>query len=138
MVISPSNKGSFVGGTYKGHPRNLPLPPIGWDPRFDTIWFNSFYKTTPVHESIHRGIKRLELEGELPFDLNNEKEEWIVRALMQKYYGDAEKGKGTVSDRQIEESKTNVTPEELDILEQKAYELYLRDLKIDPTKRGPR
>jgi hypothetical protein len=138
MVISLSDRPSFAAGQYMGHPRSEPLPPRGTPPRFDTLWFNSYFATTPVHESIHRGLKRLELEGELPFDVTQEEEEWIVRAVMQKYYGDVEVGRGVGSDRQIEEEKKVVTPEVLDIIERKAYELYLRDLKLNPKIKGPR
>lgn len=62
----------------------------------DAIWrFDDGDQSTPVHESIHRGIEMLRKNGELPksfseFDKTSDKEETAVRALMLRHFGDVE------------------------------------------------
>jgi len=64
-------------------------------PGNDQMWLGTNSQTTPVHESIHRGIEMLRRES--PGSLNKPgekyepfKEEYLVRRAMKNAYGDAE------------------------------------------------
>lgn len=62
----------------------------GYAPKEDQIWLDTSSKSTPVHESIHRGIEMIRKEGLMPKDLERFKEENIVRALMVRHHGNIE------------------------------------------------
>lgn len=64
-------------------------------PSDDKMWLGTNSPTTPVHESLHRGIEMLRRES--PGSLNKPgekyepyKEEYLVRRAMKNAYGDAE------------------------------------------------
>lgn len=65
-----------------------------YDPKKDEIWLGSNSPTTPVHESLHRGIAQMRKEQ--PASLRGSdnvepyKEEYVVRRAMKNAYGDAE------------------------------------------------
>jgi hypothetical protein len=90
-----------------------------YSPDQDRTWVNvnnPGSASTPVHESIHRGLEQLrqtspearELLKKLPHD-----EENIVRYIMATQMGDPEQGKGDVADKQRERA--------LNMFKQQAY-----------------
>lgn len=68
-----------------------------FDPRNKQIWQNQSSPNTIIHESIHRGIDKLEETGEyrklaqsFEVPLNGKTNETVTRALMYKHFGDVE------------------------------------------------
>jgi len=74
MAITPEATGG-LGGIY--------------DPKRDRIWASvgGEDQSSPTHEAIHRGIRKLRDAGH---KLEKSDEEYMVRAMMQKFYGDVE------------------------------------------------
>lgn len=137
MVVSPAqaHPGLGIAGFYQGPNRGrIPSPFNSSElPKApDTMWYDANYKTTPVHESMHRGISMLVRAGRLP-NLTPRTEELVVRALMSKHYGDAELGRGSTSDTQIKEAREKIPSHILDYIEQEAADLHARRIP-----RGPR
>lgn len=67
-------------------------------PADDMMWTDG-NRTTPLHESMHRGMKMLRDAGKLP---DGVREEDAVRAIMDQTYGGAERGRGDLGDKQID------------------------------------
>lgn len=99
-------------------PRKMTVtPPVNGDkgltaagfyqPDQDQMWVDGQYKTTFVHESIHRSVELLKKEGKMPKapEAFWASEETLVRAFMYKHFGAAEAGKGDVGDNQVTEGK---------------------------------
>lgn len=95
MISAPSKmtegRNLTLGGTYT--------------PSNDEIFTTGKYDSTFVHESIHRGLEKLRAAGAFPKSARPYDEERLTRALMLRYYGDVEKGRGAMSDKQVEESR---------------------------------
>ena len=91
--------------------KNANLTAAGfYDPEGDRMWVDPNYTTTLVHESIHRGLEivrnRFE-DGQIPH-LSPRDEEYLVRRMMMKYYGETvEMGKGELGDAQIKNAQVN-------------------------------
>ena len=67
-----------------------------------SMWVHEGFPSTYVHESMHRGLNKLKEAGvKIPED-----DETLVRAMMWRYFGDTEKGKGALGDEQVEDGKT--------------------------------
>lgn len=98
MSISPPNSGPALtaAGQYVG----------GKD---DNIWWDSRYGSTGVHESTHRGIEKLRDAKQTRIGVaeagNFYPEETYVRGLMSKHFGDTEKGRGDIGDKQVEKGQ---------------------------------
>ncbi len=74
-----------------------------FDPKKDKIWMNAVedYKSTAVHESIHRGLDLLRKQSpEAKELLKNIHEEALVRYTMATKMGDPEKNRGNEATRQ--------------------------------------
>lgn len=81
-------------------PGNVPLSLFGaYHPDKDKIWSNGASGTNPVHESIHRAIKKM---GDNGFDFGGLDEEVLTRALMLRHYGPVERGKGADGNAQVD------------------------------------
>ena len=141
--------------------RSSPLAALGFDPRTmvvgnakdvegvdlsvggaywpgtDTIFATGKNDSTLVHESIHRGVQKLRQAGLLPEDAKNYNEESLTRAFMLKYYGDIEKGRGALADKQVDSARPMLSDRRgmkmLDALEAAAAQ-YAAQI----TPRGPR
>lgn len=99
-------------------PNRMTLTPTGdysilgaYFPETDRIWTTNS-RTTPVHESIHRGISQLvEDQPEFIDRMNKWKggEETLVRALMLRHFGDAEnqtyKSRGRLPSPQVAQAR---------------------------------
>lgn len=96
MVADTEMKNPTVGGAYS--------------PSNDGVYFNmppGQTPSTPVHESIHRGLEILRKDpanGEA--FRNSPDEETIVRYIMAKQAGDPEQGRGDAGDRQRKNALT--------------------------------
>lgn len=134
---------------YQAHlaSQRSPLAALGFDPRAmtfspksdtelnvaglyypdkDLIWNSGKYKSTPVHESMHRGIGQLEKAGMLPKEARSHKEELLVRALMQKHFGsDVEiRPDALLGNAQVERSRKYLNDPLLKQIEDSAATLY--------------
>ena len=83
-------------------------------PKSDTMWYDTASQDSVVHESIHRGIEILRKSGDLPKSVeetmdNHGGEEYMVRALKVKYFGDIEAPIGKTSAQQVERAKQLMT-----------------------------
>jgi hypothetical protein len=76
-----------------------------YDRKKDQIFTTGQHDSTFVHESIHRGMKKLRDAGMMPDSAKAYSEEILTRALMQKYFGGVEQGRGDAGDRQVAEGK---------------------------------
>lgn len=113
--------------------RNLTLGGT-YEPGKDEIFTTGQYDSTFVHESIHRGIQKLREAGALPKSANKYSEEGLTRAFMLRYYGDVEKGRGELSDKQVENGRALARETKLlDELEAAAAQYAAQQ-----TPRGPR
>lgn len=126
MVVSPNSDTELnVGGFY--------------EPNTDVMWYNK--QTTPsavVHESFHRGLQKMQDAGVLPesvFKLNKSiPEEYMVRALMLKHFGDVEYAPDKdAGNKQVNEGRKYVSHPALDDLEKAAADYYAKQFP-----RGPR
>lgn len=88
--------------------RNLTLGGT-YSPSKDEIFTTGQADSTFVHESIHRGMKKLREAGVLPKNADKYSEERLTRAFMLKYYGDVEKGRGRLGDKQVEAGRAILT-----------------------------
>lgn len=91
----------------------------------DQIWYDSSYTSTPVHESIHRGIEMMRKEGVMPESLKGIREENLVAALMSRHFGDIELDTSKRDKEVINIKKSqiaSISKEQLDILEKAAAE----------------
>jgi hypothetical protein len=108
-----------------------------YTPSTDQLFTTGQYDSTLVHESIHRGIQKLKEANMLPESVKKVKEEILTRALMHKYYGPVEKGRGETGDEQVDTAiKSYSNPEYAKILqdlETAASQLYYKQ-----RPRGPR
>ena len=72
---------------------------------------------------MHRGLSLLRRVG-VPFPPEfKDKEEYLVRALMRRQFGDTERGRSEYSDNQIKAADQVVSEKELDFLEAAAAKL---------------
>ena len=80
----------------------------------DVIWYNGNQQDTVVHESMHRGIELMRQAGVLPdsfqryVESHRNGEEYAVRAMKVKSFGDIEKGPDETNsegNKQVEEAK---------------------------------
>jgi hypothetical protein len=73
-------------------------------PSKDMIWIDPAYASVMVHESIHRGLKQIykKYPSVVPV---GQREELIVRRMMENYFGDSEKGRGELGDTQVQLSE---------------------------------
>ena len=141
--------------------RSSPLAALGFDPRTmvvgkkkdanatqfnmagaydygkDEVFTTGKYDSTLVHESIHRGMKMLRDAKMLPHDTRYENEELLTRAFMLKYYGDIEKGRGEVGDKQVEQGRSKLKTMEMTGLLDKI-EAAAAQYIATRTPRGPR
>lgn len=101
-----------------------------YDPTMDQIWVDMQRDYAIPHESMHRGLEKLRQAGLYPSNLPDE--EYLVRALMQRYFGNVEGGHEN-SDKQIAEARRVVNPGMLDQLERIA-----GDYRAKQSPRGPR
>lgn len=76
-----------------------------YSPRHDVIWSEiASGVSTPVHESIHRGIQKLKAAGSQEAKaLSNYGEEMVVRAIMLRHFGNLEEAEGSNS-KQLQEA----------------------------------
>lgn len=130
MSISPENSGpalTAAGQFTKGK-------------GIDNIWWDSRYPSNGVHESTHRGIDKLRDAGGTRIGVreagNFYPEESYVRALQTKHFGDVEKGRGDIGDKQVEQGKQLLASRSplIDELERAAAALYAKQGQ----KMGPR
>jgi len=125
ILSPPSQKRLTVAGLY--------------DKSTDTAWYDQNNESAMVHESLHRGMRKLRDAGEMPDPPQGQErisEESLVRALMLKNFGGVEysgKEKMTAGDRQINAAKYSVDPKYLDSIEAAAAKLYAKN-----RPRGPR
>jgi hypothetical protein len=127
LITAPSavtqGKELTIGGSYQ--------------PDADQVFTTGQHDSTLVHESIHRGVQKLKEAGMLPESANKVKEELLTRALMHRYYGPIEKGRGNAGDEQVDAAvKSYAKPEYakiLDDVEAAASQLYYKQ-----RPRGPR
>jgi len=138
----------------------MPLASLGFDPNiiaFDTMMANpnisgaysptkdSIFSTlndrdpsTPVHESIHRGINQLRSDPTLaPTFKNLPSEEMLVRYLMATQAGDPEKNYSTVGNKQREDAlklfkRTNFTDSVKQLEDAAKIRLLARQPKMGP------
>jgi len=112
--------------------RSKPGQAVAWSgayqPAGDRMWYDAKTPFTMVHESMHRGIRKLEKDGLLPPNVaaavgqigstsNAFYHEMLVRALMSRHFGDIEMGLGKAGDQQVRDAR-NIVPEHyLDELE---------------------
>lgn len=91
MVTAPSsvagNANLTLGGTYS--------------PSKDLMFTTGQHDSTYGHEAIHRGLQKLREANRLPKDFPKDLEEILTRAMMMRYYGGVEKGRGEAGDQQI-------------------------------------
>lgn len=96
MVVDTEMKNPTVGGAYS--------------PENDGIYFSTppgQTHSTPVHESIHRGLEILRKDpANAEGFKNSPDEETIVRYIMAKQAGDPEQGRGATGDRQRKNALT--------------------------------
>jgi hypothetical protein len=83
-----------------------------YNPTNDTLWYHRAHEDAVVHESMHRGIELLRKANELPETFkdyvasHSNGEEYVVRAMKEKYFGDIEKTlEGVDGNAQVEEAK---------------------------------
>jgi len=76
-----------------------------YTPSTDQIMSTGQYDSTLVHESIHRGMQKLRESGLMPSNAKQYSEELLTRALMQKYLGGVERGRGEAGDEQVAAGK---------------------------------
>jgi hypothetical protein len=121
--------------------RSKPGQAVAWSgayqPAGDRMWYDAKTPFTMVHESMHRGIRKLEKDGLLPENVaaavgqigttsNAFYHEMLVRALMSRHFGDIEMGLGKAGDQQIRDAR-NIVPEHyLDSLENAAAQYIAR------------
>lgn len=127
MISAPSKmtegRNLTLGGTY--------------EPEKDEIFTTGKYDSTFVHESIHRGLQKLREAGVLPKNADKYNEERLTRAFMLKYYGDVEKGRGEISDKQMETGRAILTnPYDTKMLDE--IEAAAAQFIAQQTPRGPR
>lgn len=95
-----------------------------YDPNVDETWVDTEFTSAAVHESMHRGVEMMRKEGLLP--KMDYKEEYVVRALMLRHFGEIERQgdkAGRKGDTQVDIGK-RIPAEVLDKIE-KAAEDYL-------------
>ncbi len=114
MVVSPPSKTQLnVGGLYTSGS--------------DKMWFDQQrYPEAMVHESMHRGIEQLRNAGTLPPGIDRNREELLVRALMQKNFGDLERNKKYSAVDQIDASKPLMYDPDIYNIENAAADLYAK------------
>jgi hypothetical protein len=131
-------------GRGNGGQADMSLPPapqqtdfsIGgmYNPRQDRMWTDGT-PTSPLHESMHRGVQMLREAGRLPQNMGYE--EGVVRATMDKTYGGAERGRGAAGDKQIDDAvKFYSDPRYRSVL--KKLDDAAAQLIAERTPRGPR
>ena len=76
-----------------------------YTPSTDQIMSTGQHDSTLVHESIHRGVQKLRDAGMMPTNAKQYSEELLTRALMQKYFGGVERGRGEAGDEQVAAGK---------------------------------
>lgn len=83
-----------------------------YTPSNDTLWYHEGTQDAVVHEAMHRGIELLRKADALPESFKDyvkthrNGEEYVVRAMKVKYFGDIEKQPDAdVGNRQVEEAK---------------------------------
>jgi len=76
-----------------------------YTPSTDQIMSTGQYDSTLVHESIHRGVQKLREAGLMPDSAAKYSEENLTRALMHKYFGGVEQGRGEAGDRQVTDGR---------------------------------
>lgn len=88
----PPSKGLNVAGVY--------------EPGADTAWFDAASPTTPVHESIHRGLEKMRTAGVFPYHALIP-EEMLTRLLMQRAMGpDVEiRPNASVGNKQVQQAR---------------------------------
>lgn len=127
LITAPSaitqGKELTIGGSYQ--------------PGADQVFTTGQHDSTLVHEAIHRGVQKLKEAGMFPQNANNVREEIMTRALMNKYYGGIERGRGAAGDEQVDAAtKAYADPKYakiLDEVEAAASQLYYKQ-----RPRGPR
>lgn len=108
-----------------------------YSPDSDEVFSTGQFDSTLVHESIHRGIQKLKEAGLLPASANKVKEELLTRALMNRYYGPIEKGRGETADKQVDDAvKAYAKPEYAKILDE--VEAAAQQFYYKQRPRGPR
>lgn len=88
-------------------------------PDTDTLWYNGDHQDAVVHEAMHRGIQKLRDAGEIPpeaqkqmdeLDDHGYGEEYLVRALKLRHFGEIEKMPGAdAGNRQVNDAKWFMT-----------------------------
>lgn len=101
-----------------------------YSPSEDDVFSTGQYDSTLVHESIHRGLQKLREAKLLPASAEKVKEELLTRALMHRYYGHLEKGRGEAADQQVDAAVKSYSKPEyakiLDEVEAAAQQLYYK------------
>ena len=101
-VVSPSNTRytaalpdsvgySELRGFYEPPTKNPNDPealPLG-----DTIWANSRYETTVIHESVHRGLRKLQDQGIIP-KLSGDDDEALTQLFIHRHFRSSEVEEG--------------------------------------------
>ena len=128
ITTEPTPEKTPTGGTYQ--------------PKYDTYWYRQDALAAGLHEPMHRGIERLRQAGLINVPKGSE-EEAIVRALMQRAYGDIEAKddlkpgriylKSSPGYKQLEEGRRRANDPIIDELEKAAAEEVARR-----HPRGPR
>jgi hypothetical protein len=101
-----------------------------YNAKTDKMWYDATDISSIVHESMHRGITKLRNAGALPKNMQTSIEEYWVRALMARHFGDIEMGLGEDGDNEVKSAKKYVPDSDLDKLEKAAADLV-------GSKRGP-
>jgi hypothetical protein len=87
LVMSQKQQGGDVGvaGLYQPPKEERGRGPDASRP--DVMWFDANHPWAAVHEAMHRGISLLRRAGKLPFSMDAQHEEFVVRALMTRHFG---------------------------------------------------
>src|SRR5262252_2192954 len=103
----------------------------GFEPSTDTMFYDARRPDAMIHESIHRGLRKLEKEGLMPDVVlpalgkigekrNTDYHEMLTRALMVRHFGEIEVGRGSIGDQRVVDAKRIVPEEHLDAVEEAA------------------
>lgn len=112
VTSDPTKRQLTIAGAYRG--------------KDDTLWFDPNHSDAAVHESIHRGLKKLRDNNLFPKAAADIPEEYIVRGLMVKYLGDIEMKSGEAGKAQAEIGKMYLQsrPDIFSAVEKASQQLY--------------
>lgn len=111
-----------------------------YSPKTDQIWTDRRDKSVAVHESLHRGLRKIRDEigkEEYAKVLDGFKEETVVRGMMLRHFGDIEGTGGPMDKKQRDDARASFTlspvyDKILTKLEEKALEITKRNKPMGP------